>query len=115
MRDENARIVVVTDEDEHRDVIASVLRGQESGIIGHADQSRMGALMVLLATFKQIGSVRNVFLLGEAPSSEVASLAIRSGIAWLDPAIVPTFRTQTAGRHFIGPHNPSLQHAHFNM
>lgn len=81
---EGARVVVVTDEHDYRETITSILRGGETGVVGHADPSRKGDLVVLAAPLKQLAAIRHVFLIGEPPSAEAASISMRNGVTWLD-------------------------------
>jgi len=81
---EGARVVLVSDEHDYRETISSILRGGETGVVGHADPSRKGDLMVLVAPLKQLAAIRHVFLIGEPPSAEAASIAMRTGVTWLD-------------------------------
>lgn len=81
---EGSRVVLVTDEHDYRKTITSILRGGESGVVGHADSSRSGDLMLLVAPLKQLASIRHVFLIGQPPSTEAASIAMRTGVTWLD-------------------------------
>jgi len=81
---EGARVVHVTDKHDYRETIKSLLRGGETGVVGHADPSRKGDLMILMAPLKQFASIRHVFAIGEPPSVEAGSIAMRAGVTWLD-------------------------------
>ena len=100
-----SRIAVVSDEHNYRQTLASVIRGGESGIIGHADPSRVGDLILLVSPLKALGSVRRVILLGQLPSAQAASISMREGITWLDASSVRA-AIDEATRHFASTGQP---------